>query len=556
MSPTRQRRRLTWIIGSAVGAVIVIVAAGGAVVAVQASTGSDRYRTAAVSTGAVSQVLTLTGTVQRLGDTSVGFATSGTVTSIPVAVGQTVTEGQTLATIDPAPLESALLAAQAQLANDQVTLESAQSGTATSGASGGSGGTTASGSSSGSSGGSAAGGSSSGSTSALTAAITAMDAAVKAEGTACAALLAPAAPHPSSSPSPTDSPTATPAPTDSPSPSATPTDSPTPTPSPSASPSAPTPAEIQQCTTAIAKASAAISQAAATIVQASKSAGTSSTSSHGATGSTTSTTSTTSSTSQAAAQASRVASAAVAVLQDQSAVSTAQANLADATLVAPVGGVVASIPFSVGDTATTSEAVIISAAGDADITVDVPISDMSLVKSGLAAQVTPDGAQAALTGSVATVSLLPVSSTASTPSYPAVVTVANPPIALATGSQAVVALTVASATNALRVPTSALSGLAGNAASAIVLSGSDSTSSVSVQVGAVGDGWAQIVSGLQIGQQVVLADNQATLPSNSSTSTGRFGSGGGFGGGSFTGGTRTGGTTGGTTGGSSSRTGG
>ena len=553
MSPTRQRRRLTWIIGSAVGAVIVIVAAGGAVVAVQASTGSDRYRTAAVSSGAVSQVLTLTGTVQRLGDTSVGFATSGTVTSIPVAVGQTVTEGQTLATIDPAPLESALLAAQAQLANDQVTLESAQSGTTTSGASGGSGGTTASGSSSGSSGGSAAGGSSSGSTSALTAAITAMDAAVKAEGAACAALLAPAAPHPSSSPSPTDSPTATPAPTDSPSPSATPTDSPTPTPSPSASPSAPTPAEIQQCTTAIAKASAAISQAAATIVQASKSAGTSSTSSHGSTGSTTSTTS---STSQAAAQASRVASAAVAVLQDQSAVSTAQANLADATLVAPVGGVVASIPFSVGDTATTSEAVIISAAGDADITVDVPISDMSLVKSGLAAQVTPDGAQAALTGSVATVSLLPVSSTASTPSYPAVVTVANPPIALATGSQAVVALTVASATNALRVPTSALSGLAGNTATAIVLSGSDSTSSVSVQVGAVGDGWAQIVSGLQIGQQVVLADNQATLPSNSSTSTGRFGSGGGFGGGSFTGGTRTGGTTGGTTGGSSSRTGG
>ncbi|WP_157013143.1 efflux RND transporter periplasmic adaptor subunit, partial [Microbacterium ginsengisoli] len=321
------------------------------------------------------------------------------------------------------------------------------------------------------------------------------------------------------------------------------------TPSPSASPSAPTPAEIQQCTTAIAKASAAISQAAATIVQASKSAGTSSTSSHGSTGSSTSTTSTTS---QAAAQASRVASAAVAVLQDQSAVSTAQANLADATLVAPVGGVVASIPFSVGDTATTSEAVIISAAGDADITVDVPISDMSLVKSGLAAQVTPDGAQTALTGSVATVSLLPVSSTASTPSYPAVVTVANPPIALATGSQAVVALTVASATNALRVPTSALSGLAGNTATAIVLSGSDSTSSVSVQVGAVGDGWAQIVSGLQIGQQVVLADNQATLPSNSSTSTGRFGSGGGFGGGSFTGGTRTGGTT----GGSSSRTGG
>lgn len=551
MSPTRQRRRLTWIIGSAVGAVIVIVAAGGAVVAVQASTGSDRYRTAAVSTGAVSQVLTLTGTVQRLGDTSVGFATSGTVTSIPVAVGQTVTEGQTLATIDPAPLESALLAAQAQLANDQVTLESAQSGTTTSGASGGSGGTTASGSSSGSSGGSAAGGSS-GSTSALTAAITAMDAAVKAEGAACAALLAPAAPHPSSSPAPTDSPTATPAPTDSPSPSVTPTDSPTPTPSPSASPSVPTTAEIQQCTTAIAKASAAISQAAATIVQASKSAGTSSTSSHGATGSSTSTTSTTSSTSQAAAQASRVASAAVAVLQDQSAVSTAQANLADATLVAPVGGVVASIPFSVGDTATTSEAVIISAAGDADITVDVPISDMSLVKSGLAAQVTPDGAQTALTGSVETVSLLPVSSTASTPSYPAVVTVANPPIALATGSQAVVALTVASATNALRVPTSALSGLAGNTATAIVLSGSDSTSSVSVQVGAVGDGWAQIVSGLQIGQQVVLADNQATLPSNSSTSTGRFGSGGGFGGGSFTGGTRTGGTT----GGSSSRTGG
>jgi macrolide-specific efflux system membrane fusion protein len=71
-----------------------------------------------------------------------------------------------------------------------------------------------------------------------------------------------------------------------------------------------------------------------------------------------------------------------------------------------------------------------------------------------------------------------------------------------------------------------------------------------VTVGAVGDTWTEIKSGLTAGQRVVLADLSAPLPSSATQSTaqngtgnfpGRFFSGGGFGGGGFLTGPRAGG---------------
>lgn len=554
MTATRRRRRLVWSVGGAIGVAIAVVAAGGAIAAVHATDGADRYRTATAAMGDVAQVVTLTGSVQRLGDTSVSFPAAGTVTAVDVQVGQSVAQGQTLAALDPAPLQSALLAAQAQLAGDEVTLESAQTST---GAGTGSSGSTAASTASGS-GSSDAGG-------ALTAAISAMDAAVKGEQAACASLLTPASsaggtsrassptpspsptpassPSPTSSPAPASSPAPTPSPSSSPTPSASPSPDPSPSPSPSTSPGggasgssgggAAAPGGLPACANAISQASGAISRAAAVIVE-TASHGTSTSSagrgaaagSGGAGGAGTSATS-------GDAGASRAASAAVAVLQDQSNVSIAQENLAGATLVAPVAGVVAAVPFSTGETAATSASIQIAGAGSADVTVDVPAADMPLVTAGSAAQVTPDGAQTALAGTIASVGLLPASSSSSAPSYPAVVTVSNPPVSLATGSQAVVAVTVDSASNVLRVPVSAVTGRTGSAASVTVLDDTGAASTVAVELGAVGGGWAEVRNGLQAGQRVVLADTQAALPGNSATS-GRFGSGGGLGGGSAT----------------------
>ncbi|GEL96808.1 hypothetical protein CTE05_03550 [Cellulomonas terrae] len=68
---------------------------------------------------------TLTPSVQQ----DVSFAVSGTVTAVPVAVGQTVTAGQTLATVDTLQLTADLLQAKANLADARATLADA-SGTA------------------------------------------------------------------------------------------------------------------------------------------------------------------------------------------------------------------------------------------------------------------------------------------------------------------------------------------------------------------------------------------------------------------------------------------
>lgn len=65
---------------------------------------------------------TLTPTVQE----DVSFAVSGTVTSVDVAVGDTVTAGQQLATVDTLQLNAALLQAKAELASAQASLSNAQ----------------------------------------------------------------------------------------------------------------------------------------------------------------------------------------------------------------------------------------------------------------------------------------------------------------------------------------------------------------------------------------------------------------------------------------------
>jgi len=89
----------------------------------------DTYRTTTVSTGSVEQRLDLTGSAQRVNQVSRSFAVTGAVSSVSVAVGDTVKAGQTLATLDPAPLNSAVTAAKATLAKAKATLESDQSAT-------------------------------------------------------------------------------------------------------------------------------------------------------------------------------------------------------------------------------------------------------------------------------------------------------------------------------------------------------------------------------------------------------------------------------------------
>ena len=146
----------------------------------------------------------------------------------------------------------------------------------------------------------------------------------------------------------------------------------------------------------------------------------------------------------------------------------------------------------------------------------------------------PAGTTQTIAGIIKSIGVLPTSTTSATPTYPVVVAVSDAPLALATGAQASANVTLASATGVLTVPVSAISGVSAGVGSVDLLSGS-TTTTTRVSVGAVGQGRAQILSGLTHGQTVILADPTVPLPSANALLTRRLG-GGGLGGGGIGGG--------------------
>ncbi|MDQ1701059.1 MAG: trimeric autotransporter adhesin, partial [Frankiaceae bacterium] len=106
--------------------VVLALAAGGGVVWATSGPAGPSYRTAAVTTGDVQQVLTQTGIVKVVNQVKTSFPVAGTVSTVPVHVGDVVTAGQALATIDSAPLTAAVTDAEATLATAKATLETDQ----------------------------------------------------------------------------------------------------------------------------------------------------------------------------------------------------------------------------------------------------------------------------------------------------------------------------------------------------------------------------------------------------------------------------------------------
>ena len=77
-----------------------------------------------MSSSTVSQSVTTTGTIEPAHEADLSFAVSGTVTSVPVSVGEKVTKGQVLARVGTTELKSAVTLAEANLtaADDSLTL--------------------------------------------------------------------------------------------------------------------------------------------------------------------------------------------------------------------------------------------------------------------------------------------------------------------------------------------------------------------------------------------------------------------------------------------------
>jgi multidrug efflux pump subunit AcrA (membrane-fusion protein) len=85
-----------------------------------------------VTTGTIQQTVTSSGTIEPASQANLNFAVSGTVTAVDVKAGQTVTAGQTLATVDTTALNEQVNAAQAQLnaANDRLASDEASGASA------------------------------------------------------------------------------------------------------------------------------------------------------------------------------------------------------------------------------------------------------------------------------------------------------------------------------------------------------------------------------------------------------------------------------------------
>jgi HlyD family secretion protein len=145
----------------------------------------------------------------------------------------------------------------------------------------------------------------------------------------------------------------------------------------------------------------------------------------------------------------------------------------------------------------------------------VSLADVTKVKVGQSASVTVDGAATPVKGSVVSVAALPNSASTSTTTY--TVTVALPPDAASLSIGAIGSVGIMTGTaSGIAVPSSAIH-TTGGRHTVTVLEGTK-TQQVPVQVGVVGDQWTQVTSGLQAGQQVVLATVSDPLP-NSATAT-------------------------------------
>ncbi len=115
------------------GLVVVALVAGTAVVAGAVGSNTPDYRTAVVGTHLVDQQLTGVATIEPISQATVAFPVSGTVATVGVKTGDSVTVGQSLASLDTGALTMTLHTQQAALAQAQLVLADALAGKTTSG---------------------------------------------------------------------------------------------------------------------------------------------------------------------------------------------------------------------------------------------------------------------------------------------------------------------------------------------------------------------------------------------------------------------------------------
>ncbi|MDQ1583947.1 MAG: hypothetical protein QOF36_2001 [Microbacteriaceae bacterium] len=604
-SKQRGRRRRRRNVTLAVGAVVALCAAGGGVAyAATQGTPADNYRTATAATGNVTETVNLSGTIASVNRRNVAFQAAGTVGGVNVTIGQSVAAGATLATLDPASLTAALTAAQDTVTKATTTLTddlaSQTAGVTTSTASK----TTTTSKSAPAAPSSSAGssaGSSSGASSAATAAIqTAAKAVTTAQQNLLAQYAVAAAALTTSqglvtAVSPTCQPflaatvssgtttTSSTGDTGSTSTSgsgstSTSTPPPTSTPAPTPDPLTAAQQELETCQSAITgvltsqQATNAAQQqlqtdatdlntAVATLSKALQAGTGGAPSTGGAAPSQPSAPAPAPAPAPAAAPApasggtggsaggTTVASAAT-IVADEAAITAANAQLTIAqndqslgNLTSPIAGTVAAVSITPGSNVTagsTTQVITVIGNGGYVVNSTATVTNVSKLKVNQPVTISVAGSSKQLAGTVSSIGMMNVS-TSTSPSFNVTVAISDKTATLLNGTSAKLAVTAATATSVLTIPTSALHRNT-NSYTVNVLKNGQSVPTT-VKTGATGDQVTEITSGLSKGDVVILADISSTVGITSpttSTSTGLSGLGastttttgrGGFGGG-------------------------
>jgi multidrug efflux pump subunit AcrA (membrane-fusion protein) len=118
--PLRRRLRRALFAGGGIAAAGVLAFVGTGIAS--ALTAGSGYRTALVERAAVSESVQTSGTVAAVSRYDLAFQTDGTVATVDVALGDTVSAGQTLATLDREALEDAVAEAEEALSSAEQTL--------------------------------------------------------------------------------------------------------------------------------------------------------------------------------------------------------------------------------------------------------------------------------------------------------------------------------------------------------------------------------------------------------------------------------------------------
>ena len=442
------------------------------------------FRLATATTRSVTKTLDEVGTVEPVSAASVAFPTAGTVASVAATVGQTVSRGQTLASLDPASLQRAINSAQAALDQAKLTLANARAGVSNSD-------------------------NSNSNNSRVSAQATepesdplqqAQDAVVAAQSDVDKQIA--------------DAQAALASATDLC--AAIPQDGSDTTAAVAACQSALS--DVMAAQTAVSDAQTDLSNASnafdALVAQKAAELTAQSSSNNAPTGN--SNNSPSNGNSSTTASAADLAADQAAVDAATAALAVANHNLIAATIVSPIDGTIEAVNLAVGDAVTagsTTSVIRVVGTGGYEVTAIVGVAKLADIKLGQQAAVTPDGSNKSLTGEVVAIGA-PRTSNGAT-SYPVSIGL-DDDSALHNGTTASVTITTASATSSVAVPTSAVHVETNRAFVYVVDSGK--TKAVDVTVGVIGKTWTQIKSGLEAGQAVVLADLGQALPGSATSS--------------------------------------